>query len=322
MKGRRWILLIVLYTQFPTVAIAAWEDWWRTPEQRAARAFVQGDNEALIDTAPNISWKGIAQFRAEDYDAASATFGEAARQLQLDGAVTAANRARYNQGVSEVRAGRYQQAIDQFDAVLGADPDFEDAVHNRGIAEQLLQMQEQQQSSPDNQEGGQQGDPQQQGEQGQQQGNAGSNADKSEQQGEPNGTRQGDQPTAQQDGQQSGEQAARQRNDQTTSTADGEAESADQPVPAQSPEDQAQAAEQARQALAAEAAAQADEDKQSNGQNLADGQADERPMTEGEQATEQLLRRIPDDPAGLLRRKLEQSHRSEYPEVRDAVEPW
>ena len=48
----------------------------------------------------------------------------------------------------------------------------------------------------------------------------------------------------------------------------------------------------------------------------------ERPLSEGEQATEQLLRRIPDDPAGLLRRKLEQSHRSEYPEVRDAREPW
>ena len=48
----------------------------------------------------------------------------------------------------------------------------------------------------------------------------------------------------------------------------------------------------------------------------------EEPLTESEQATEQWLRRIPDDPAGLLRRKLEQSHRIEYPEVRNAQEPW
>jgi len=38
-------------------------------------------------------------------------------------------------------------------------------------------------------------------------------------------------------------------------------------------------------------------------------------MTEREQATEQWLRQIPDDPDGLLRRKLLQNHRSEYPNV-------
>jgi len=48
----------------------------------------------------------------------------------------------------------------------------------------------------------------------------------------------------------------------------------------------------------------------------------EEPLTESQQATEQWLRQIPDDPSGLLRRKLQQSHRNDYPSVQDLREPW
>jgi len=43
---------------------------------------------------------------------------------------------------------------------------------------------------------------------------------------------------------------------------------------------------------------------------------------EQEQASEELLRRIADDPAGLLRQKIFLNHRIEYPEVEDAVRDW
>jgi len=45
-------------------------------------------------------------------------------------------------------------------------------------------------------------------------------------------------------------------------------------------------------------------------------------LTEQEQATEQWLRQIPDDPAGLLQRKLQNRHMTDYPEVRDSAKPW
>lgn len=48
----------------------------------------------------------------------------------------------------------------------------------------------------------------------------------------------------------------------------------------------------------------------------------DQPMTEDQQATEQWLRQIPDDPAGLLRRKLVQSHRSKYPQVQNGGQAW
>lgn len=48
----------------------------------------------------------------------------------------------------------------------------------------------------------------------------------------------------------------------------------------------------------------------------------EQAMTEDEQATEQWLRQIPDDPSGLLRRKLLQSHRTKYPQVQSGGQAW
>jgi len=48
----------------------------------------------------------------------------------------------------------------------------------------------------------------------------------------------------------------------------------------------------------------------------------EEPLSEQQQAIEQWLRQIPDDPAGLLRNKLEQSHRLEYPGVQSSDERW
>ncbi len=48
----------------------------------------------------------------------------------------------------------------------------------------------------------------------------------------------------------------------------------------------------------------------------------DRPLSEDQQATEQWLRRIPDDPAGLLRRKLIQTHRNLYPEIKSGSQAW
>jgi Ca-activated chloride channel family protein len=44
-------------------------------------------------------------------------------------------------------------------------------------------------------------------------------------------------------------------------------------------------------------------------------------MTEDEHATEQLLRRIPDDPGGLMRRKFLYQYR-QMPNQTDSEQPW
>jgi len=80
------------------------------------------------------------------------------------------------------------------------------------------------------------------------------------------------------------------------------------------------AEEQAEQDAAAAAAMQAEKDRQANEQKTENAGATERsepvaPLTEREQANEQWLRQIPDDPAGLLERKIHNRHQTDFPKV-------
>lgn len=304
-------LSIVLLCGISATANAEWADLWRTPEQRAADSFKEGNHEALLKQAPNDDWTGLGQFQSGDYDTASQTFSEQAINEQLNGDSAAANRALYNQGVSDAMAGRYQEALTSFDTVLSDDPEFVDAVHNREIAQKLMELEQQQQQ----QQEGDQGDQSQEGEQGEQsqegeQGEEGEEGDQGEQ------AEQGD--SADQSQEEQGQQS-----DESSGSEGDKANEADNADDSDSQSDAEQAAEEARQALAAEAQKGEEQEGADAEQSEAMGaEVEERPLSESEQATEQWLRRIPDDPAGLLRRKLEQSHRNEFPEVRDAAKPW
>ena len=64
----------------PSVSLAQWQDWFRTPEQQAAQLLDNGDSEKLIDMAPSDSWKGLGHFQAGELDAATASF-ERARNI-------------------------------------------------------------------------------------------------------------------------------------------------------------------------------------------------------------------------------------------------
>lgn len=315
-------LVIGIGLSSSTGVLAAWEDWWQTPEQRAAEAFKQGDAERLLEQAPDADWRGLGHYQAGDFDTAAEVFGERAEQLQQQGDARAANRARYNQGVSDVRAGRYQQAVEQFDAVLESDPGFADAAHNRDIAERLQQLQQQQQQQSQDGEG-EQGEQDGEGEQGDQadQGDADSQGSQS---GQDSPDQSGDAESGQEPGQNSSadspaDDESGQRGESTDDDASPSAAQDSGSAAAESEAERQEAVEAAQRALDAEAQ---QSDAESDEAGAAGDAVPERPLSESEQATEQLLRRIPDDPAGLLRRRLEQSHRIEYPEVRDGREAW
>jgi Ca-activated chloride channel family protein len=300
MKQRLAAFLLLLgLCGLASVSYAGWADWWLTPEQRAAKAYEREDIEELTKVAPTADWRGIGEYESGDFAKSAKTFSEAAAQHRLAGDDSALNDALYNQGVSQVQNGQYQEAIDNFDTVISRDPTYADAIHNRDIAEKLLQMQQQPESqSGDGDQGEQQnGEQQQQTDSGQQQSDSG---ESSESDG-------GEQSETQ------GQQQADQSNNQN-----GDEEADQQQVGSQKSEQDQRDAEQA---LAAEAANDSEADAQ-NEPTSSDSDSAELPMSEADQAAEQLLRRIPDDPAGLLRRKLQQSHVSDFPDVGDAREPW
>ena len=300
-------LLAGLSFLVPAGAVRAdWIDWWRTPEQQAEAALESGDIDSLKSIAPDALWEGVAEHKGGEFEAAAQNFDREAIERFAEGQVQAANRALYNRGVSEVLNEQYENAVQTFNQVLETDPQFPDAQHNRDIAMQLVQQQqEQEQEQEQSQEGDEQNQDDASGSE--EQSSASDNSGEPSEDGEPDD---------------SSEQQDRQSAD---AGQDGE-EPPD--ADADSEEQRRQDEQAAQDALEAEAQDQGfepsdlDDGSEADDNQQAAGVEIEEPLSESEQATEQWLRRIPDDPAGLLRRKLQQSHQLEYPEVRDAQQPW
>lgn len=187
---------------------------------------------------------------------------------QLDDA-----QSNYNTGNALARLGRYHEAIAAYDRTLAQQPDHADAVFNRELLEQELERQQsQQQQDRDRQ---QQQNPDQQQQQGQDQQDTGQ----------------------QQDGEQSGRQqpGTPQTGDQRSGQDEGKQPQAQEP-----------GARDERQDLQAEQQpAPADSTREPSPADEIQGQArgDDLRTAEEQQAVDQWLRRIPDDPSGLLRRK-------------------
>jgi Ca-activated chloride channel family protein len=289
------IMLFVLSVSFPVAA--EWGNWWQTPEQRAKTAYESGDVDTLKRIAPDPGWQGIAEHASGAFEAAAESFNKAATQQDNTGNTQEATRALYNRGVSEVLAGQYENAVDTFDQVLQRDPEFDDAEFNRDIARQLIR---QQQQAPSSGEGSEQ-----------------ENDSQSDEQQNPSDSQQDSEQQSSSGDQQSDSQNSN-SSDQTQEES-GEIGDSNDSADVQSQAQQLQDQQAAQEALQAESQAQRDMDNNNESSSMP---AEQQAISEDEQATEQWLRRIPDDPTGLLRRKLEQSHRIEYPEVRDAQEPW
>ena len=178
--------------------------------------------------------------------------------------------AEYNQGNALAQLQRYEDAIAAYDRALEKQPDMADALHNKAEIEKLLQQQEEEQ-------------PQEQ--QDQQQGESGENED--QQQGQRDQDAGGEQQDAQNEPGEQGEPG------EQDDTQQADASSADE----QQEGENKDAAEDSQQSAEAEDV---------EGEQAAEQQAtaEAEPLDSEEQrAAEQWLRRIPDDPGGLLRRK-------------------
>ena len=280
---------------YPPSVLSDWTDWWSTPAQQALKLYESGNSESLLDKAPDANWEGIGQFGTGDFEGAAQTFANNRQASSDAGQSAVANTALYNQALSEIMAGQYETALEGLDELLKSVPDHADASHNRNIAQQLLEL-EQQQENQDSQEG-------EQGDSNEQNSSDSEQSEGSESSGD------------------SSEPSDSENADNSDEPGDSSSEGEDQDSEADSASEEQEQQDAQDAADALEAEAQQGEQESTDGEGVQAVES-EQPLSESEQATEQLLRRIPDDPRGLLRRKLEQSHRSEYPEVRDAVEPW
>ncbi|MDB5977847.1 MAG: tetratricopeptide repeat protein [Nevskia sp.] len=281
-----------------------WSGLWHTPDQRGEQLMRQGDAAAAAQTYSDPRHKAYAELQAGDYDTAAKGFSS------FDD-----SDAHYNRGNALVHAGQLQDALKAYDTALARNPDNRDAQHNRDLVEQALkQQQSKQQQSSGQQQKDRQKDQQKQDQQ-QQQGNGQSQSGKDGEQKEAQKDQQG-QPQSQQN-QQADARNSNGKQDQQNPSAQQPQGQAGQGE--QKEQDKAKEAEQARRDAADSLAQQpqkqpagqaAQEQKAGDGAHgeQKDNPVAVKPATEQQLAQEQWLRRIPDDPGGLLRRKFMIEH--------------
>ena len=128
----RWLALLsaalLLAGASPARAEGGWSALWRTPDQRGEAELRAGDAAAAARSYTDPRRKAYAQLKAGDFRGAAETYA----------AVDAAE-AFYNQGNALARAGDLRQALQAYDAALARDPGDADAQRNRDLVRQALQ---------------------------------------------------------------------------------------------------------------------------------------------------------------------------------------
>ena len=218
------------------------------------------------------------QFNDPDWRAAAqykaGQYQEAAETLKA----TQSADGHYNRGNALAKAGQLREALQAYQQALNIDPEHVDAKHNKALVEKQLQQQNQQsndQQPPGQQEKDQKQQDQQPGQSDKQNQERGQNQDRQKQAEDQSGSDSQPKPSENQ------EQPP--RPEQQGDQPDDAGHSAEKPKP-----------EQPNQTGQAEEPATADRD-------------------EAKRADEQLLRRIPDEPTGLLKRKFKYQYGQRNP---------
>jgi Ca-activated chloride channel family protein len=262
---RGWLACLVLAMALPAPRAEAmdWGALWQRRDQRAYEALQEQDPARALELAKDPALRGSAAYRAEDYAQAADAFAQAPATAD----------AHYNRGNALAQAKKYEEALSEYGQALALSPGMEDAAANKKAVEDFLEQQKKQQDQ-------QQKDQQQQGENGES--------------GEPQEPQEGEeQDSEKQEGSQSKDQ---------------QGESKQREGDAEQPSDErndAQAQEQQQQQAQEQFAEQMEKALKEGEQQEEAKQVEEVDPREAEkrQAVEQWLRRVPDDPGGLLRRK-------------------
>ncbi len=184
--------------------------------------------------------------------------------------------ALYNKANALAKLGQFEEAIETYNRVLKSDPEHKDAKYNRDLLTQ------QQQQSSDSQQNSEQ--------------------DQNSQQQQSDSSQKGSEQDSQQQQADSQQQQSEQQNSQQKdNSSDQESDSSQS---AQSGEEQAQV----QQMEAKKNPDKSDEEMMQAEQSV---QPEDTTPDAEQQAIEQWLRRVPDDPGGLLRRKFMYQYRQQ-----------
>ncbi|MBF0193679.1 MAG: VWA domain-containing protein [Magnetococcales bacterium] len=292
---RRQSLLLLFFLLYqPTNAHAIdWDGLWATPDQRAAAALADNKTEKAGELFTDPNWKAVAKYREGKYDAALKS---------LEGQTDSI--ANYNRGNTLARLGQLQKAIDAYKETLKQNPDHADAKHNLEVVKKALKEQSQKQQGNKNQD------------------------DKDKKKGE----KQDNSQDSSQDGkeQKQGEDAKKQEGDKQQKNSSNQNESGENEKPENKNVEKTNKENQEKEKLDAKKL-QEMEEKQKAEENKAEEEknsttpeqtAQQLKDEEEKMATEQWLRRVPDNPGGLLRRKFFNQYQNRNIRRSGIDQPW
>jgi Ca-activated chloride channel homolog len=249
-----------------------WKDLWRTKNQQAQEAYSNQQYDKAAELFENPDWKAAAHYK-------SGAFDKALEDLKNN---TSAN-SLYNQGNALAQSGQLQEALEGYKKALKLNPDDDDTKYNKDLVEKELEKQKQDQKQDKNQKN-KDDKKDSKDKKDQQQNKDGDKSDKS------------DQEKSQEDKeeQKEGDEKPEQKSEQSQKSTENQPEKKEAEKPQQENKSEAAKPEQAEKA---------DEKEEPKKPEAANAQPMDTMTTEEKQASEQWLKRIPDDPAGLLRRK-------------------
>ena len=271
--------------------------WWQKPfmndNQEALNSYQRGKYRDAVNQFNDETWKASSLYKSGDYEGALNAYQN----------IPGPNSA-YNQGNALAKLGKLEEAIKKYDQALREAPDFEDARTNKKIIEDLLKQQQQQNQNEQqqNQDQNESGDNSKQ--------NDSQNSDQNNQDG--SNDQSGQQNPG--EGQQSDENQDQSDNNEQQNSGDGSQQPDDSKIndETESSDSQQQNAEQDQSEQNESAQQNSGQPKESEQQSereaqAAQGQAEELTDAEKEelQRMESLMRRVPDDPAFLLKRKMQ-----------------
>ena len=279
---RRGVLILVFvatvpFTPPPAAADTWWNNLWQRPDQQGQQAFAQEDFAQAEQRFSNPEWKGSAAYRAGNYEQAISHFAQ-----------SESVNSQYNLGNAYAKNGGLEEALQAYDKVLTQQPDHADALANKALIEELLKQQEQQQQN------------QQQNQDSQEQSQDQSQSDQNSQ---------SDDQSQQQDQQQSGQDSDSESDSEQSSDSQAQSEESESSSQEQESQSESDSQQEQQQEESQSAQGQQDESQDATEQSEAQAAQANEELTEEQKEQQQkmqtLLRKVPDDPAYLLKRKMQ-----------------
>ncbi|MEQ1543929.1 VWA domain-containing protein [Methyloglobulus sp.] len=267
-KGLLGVVFLLLLP-FPKNSYALdWQELWKTKDQQAQEAYNNGQFDKAAELFENPDWQAAAQYKSDQ-----------TIKGEMKDAKTAVGD--YNQGNVYAVRQEYDKAIGAYAKALNKSPDKQlkdDIEYNKKLVEEALQKQQQEkkqnQQKKDNKQDSQDK----------------KNQEKNKE-GDKSGQPEQDKNKEKQDEQKEADKKPEQKSEQSQESAEQQPE-----------KKEAEKQEQKNQPEAAKPE-QTDPKKDDKKPDAASTKPLDAMTNEEKQANEQWLKRIPDDPAGLLRRK-------------------